>query len=52
MKAKAKATTSAGDKVKARPRFDRSKLNTAFMNNAKSTKDDTQGWALDFSNET
>lgn len=47
MKSKGKKT-----EVKARPKFDRSKLNNAFMSNAKSAKDDTQGWALDFSNET
>lgn len=50
--AKAKKTVGAGDKAKARPKFDRSKLNTAFMSNAKSAKDDAQGWALDFSNDT
>ena len=35
----------------ARPKFDRSKLNNAFMNNAKQSKDEVQGWALDFDNE-
>ena len=35
----------------ARPRFDRSGLNTAFMNNAKKPKDEVHGWALDFDNE-
>ena len=50
--AKTKKTAGAGEKAKARPKFDRSKLNTAFMSNAKSAKDDAQGWALDFSNET
>ena len=50
MKAKKKA--AGGDKAKARPKFDRSKLSTAFMANAKTAKDDAQGWALDFSNDT
>ena len=39
-------------KLAAKPRFDRSKLNTAFMNNAKSGKDEVQGWALDFENDS
>ena len=32
--------------------FDRSKLNNAFMANAKKAKDETNGWALDFDNES
>ena len=47
MKAKKKKTTAA-----ARPRFDRSKLSAGFMNNAKAAKDEVQGWALDFENES
>lgn len=39
-------------KPAAKPRFDRSKLTTAFMNNAKKSKDETNGWALDFDNHT
>ena len=31
--------------------FDRSKLNTGFMANAKKAKDESQGWALDFEND-
>ena len=34
-----------------RPKFDRSKLNTAFMNNAKASKEKNEGWAMDFENE-
>lgn len=30
--------------------FDRSRLNPMFMANAKTKKDDTQGWAFDFDN--
>ena len=33
-----------------RPKFDRSKLSTAFMNNTKAAKDEVNGWALDFDN--
>ena len=33
-----------------RPKFDRSKLNNAFMSNAKTSKDEVNGWALDFDN--
>ena len=33
-----------------RPGFDRSKLSSAFMTNAKSSKDEASGWALDFDN--
>jgi hypothetical protein len=35
----------------AKPKIDRSKFNTAFMNNAKSNKDEVKGWALDFEND-
>ena len=31
--------------------FDRSKLNNAFMANAKKAKDESNGWALDFEND-
>jgi hypothetical protein len=44
LKAKKKKTTTA------RPGFDRSKLNSNFMNVAKSNKDGAQGWATDFAN--
>ena len=30
--------------------FDRSKLNAAFMSNAKTGKDNVSGWAFDFDN--
>lgn len=43
---KSKKTTA----TKQRPGFDRSKLNTAFMSNAKKAKDEVSGWALDFDN--
>ena len=48
--AKKKKAGAAANKP-ARPRFDRGKLNTAFMNNAKSAKDEVAGWALDFDND-
>ena len=35
----------------AKPKIDRSKFSTAFMNNAKSNKDEVKGWALDFEND-
>ena len=44
-----------GGKARAAARpggFDRSKLNSGFMNNAKKAKDEVQGWALDFDKET
>ena len=47
-KASGAATTVT---AKAKPKFDRSKLNTAFMTNAKKGKDEVNGWALDFENE-
>jgi len=47
--AKKKKAGAAANKP-ARPKFDRSKLNTAFMNNAKTAKDEVAGWALDFDN--
>lgn len=31
--------------------FDRSKLNNAFFNNAKTQKDEVAGWAFDFNND-
>ena len=31
--------------------FDRSKLNAAFMGNAREKKDETQGWSFDFNNQ-
>lgn len=37
-------------KAAARPRFDREKLASGFMNNAKQAKDEVNGWALDFEN--
>lgn len=46
MKAKKKKTTTT------RPKFDRSKLSSGFMNNAKAAKDEVQGWALDFENDS
>ena len=39
-------------KVGGRPKFDRSKLASGFMNNAKQSKDEVAGWALDFENES
>ena len=32
-------------------RFKKDQLNNAFMNNAKSAKDEVNGWALDFDND-
>ena len=46
--AAAKGTT----KKVVRPKFDRSKLSSGFMANAKTSKDEVNGWALDFDNET
>jgi hypothetical protein len=46
LKAKKKVGTSAA----TRPKFDRSKLSAGFMTNAKSAKDEVNGWALDFDN--
>lgn len=46
LKAKKKTTTAAV----SRPKFDRSKLSSGFMTNAKSAKDEVNGWALDFDN--
>jgi len=43
LKAKKKVGTSAA----TRPKFDRSKLSAGFMTNAKSAKDEVNGWALD-----
>jgi len=51
MKAGKKKTAAAATNKPVRPKFDRSKLNTAFMNNAKTAKDEVAGWALDFDNE-
>ena len=43
---------AAANKAKpARPKFDRSKLSAAFMNNAKASKEKNEGWAMDFENE-
>lgn len=39
-----------GATTKQKPGFDRSKLSTAFMSNAKKAKDEVSGWALDFDN--
>jgi hypothetical protein len=50
MKAKKKKVGGAAVKS-TRPRFDRSQLNNAFMNNAKEAKDEVKGWALDFDND-
>ena len=36
----------------ARPKFDRSKLQAGFMTNAKKAKDEVNGWAVDFDNQT
>ena len=36
--------------AKPRAKFDRSKLNTNFFNNAKTNKDENAGWAFDFDN--
>lgn len=44
--------SKSGTVTKQRPKFDKSKLNNAFMSNAKTAKDDVQGWALDFDNPT
>lgn len=53
MKAKKAEAAGAGTTTtKARPKFDRSKLNTGFMANAKKAKDEVNGWALDFENPT
>ena len=44
---------AAGKKKKGGVRpggFDRSKLNPAFMSNAKTGKDKVSGWAFDFDN--
>lgn len=47
------AALKAKKKVGAsRPRFDRSKISSAFMNNAKNAKDDAKGWALDLANDS
>ena len=51
MKAK-KATTGAKAGVAARPKFDRSKLAGGFMATAKKQKDEVNGWAFDFDNES
>jgi hypothetical protein len=39
-------------KAVTKPSFDRSKLSSGFMSNAKKTKDEANGWALDFDNPT
>ena len=46
---KAKKAAGAGVKA-ARPKFDRNKLSSGFMTNAKKAKDEVNGWALDFEN--
>ena len=46
-----KKKAAAAANKPARPKFDRRKLNTAFMNNAKTAKDEVAGWALDFDND-
>jgi ferritin len=48
----AKKKELAAVKKVVKPKFDRSKLNAAFMNNAKDSKDEVKGWALDFENES
>lgn len=53
---KAKKAAGAGVKGKsslpARPKFDRSKLGSGFMAAAKKSKDEVNGWAFDFDNES
>ena len=50
--AEMKKKGAAANKAKpARPKFDRSKLSDAFMNNAKASKEKNEGWAMDFENE-
>jgi PKD repeat protein len=46
-----KAKAAAAKAKASKPRFDRSKLNSNFFNNAKSQKDEVQGWAFDFDND-
>lgn len=51
LESKASGAAATTVTAKAKPKFDRSKLNTAFMTNAKKGKDEVNGWALDFENE-
>lgn len=41
----------AAAKKVVRPKFDRTQLNSAFMNNAKASKEKNEGWAMDFEND-
>lgn len=47
---KATKTNKNGASTQVQKKFDRTKLNAGFMNNAKASKDEVQGWALDFEN--
>jgi len=52
MKTKKAAGAKAKSGLPARPKFDRSKLAGGFMASAKTSKDEVNGWAFDFDNET
>jgi hypothetical protein len=49
--AELKKKGAAAKKATVRPKFDRSQLNAAFMNNAKASKEKNEGWAMDFEND-
>ena len=49
---KAKKAVGAKKGAAARPKFDRSKLAGGFMAAAKKSKDEVNGWAFDFDNES